>query len=240
MTAIAAPPTHRVITPAAGAAGVTPRRRHGIDGRPVPALRGRLHEAAIGPWLLIGARWIAATPSPDRAAVAAFVVTTAAMFTASAAYHCWTEASPRQVVARRWDHAMIHVAIAGTHTAVWPFVAPPAVAACALGGVWLVAAVGIVHAHRHVGRELTAQVDTHFVISAAGGATVLPWLVAGAPLASTILIVAGGIAYVIGALVLARRALDLAPGVFGYHESWHLFVVVGVALHAAGIAVLTA
>ncbi len=241
MTAITAPDVDRIrFGSVTDGPAADPPTRLGIDGRPVPLMRGRLHEAVIGPWLLVGARWVAATPTPARAAVVVFVLTTTAMFTASAAYHCWTEASARQVTARRLDHAMIHVAIAGTHSAVWPFVAPPAVTVVALVVVWLVALAGAGHALGSVDRRVTRHMDGHVTVSAATGVAVLPWLVTAAAPVTVAFVLAGGAAYLVGAAILGRRAFDVDPLLFGYHESWHVLVVVGVALHALAIVTLAA
>ena len=62
-------------------------------------------------------------------------------------------------------------------------------------------------------------------------------LVAAAPLASTVglgglaWLVAGGVAYTIGAIIFARERPDPFPGVFGHHEIWHLLVLVGSGCH---------
>ena len=47
--------------------------------------------------------------------------------------------------------------------------------------------------------------------------------------------IAGGIAHLSGAVCYARRGPNPIPGVFGYHEIFHLLVVLGVALHHAGL-----
>jgi hemolysin III len=44
-------------------------------------------------------------------------------------------------------------------------------------------------------------------------------------------LVLGGVAYTTGALVYALRRPDPLPRVFGYHEIFHLFVIVGAVCH---------
>jgi hemolysin III len=65
----------------------------------------------------------------------------------------------------------------------------------------------------------------------------LPRLVEHLGVVGTVLLVGGGLAYSVGALVYARRRPNPAPAVFGYHEIFHLLVVGGVALHFAAITV---
>jgi len=56
------------------------------------------------------------------------------------------------------------------------------------------------------------------------------------PLISTTqlaLLIAGGLAYTVGALIYASERPDPWPSVFGHHEIWHLFVLAGAACHFA-------
>lgn len=52
------------------------------------------------------------------------------------------------------------------------------------------------------------------------------------------LMLAGGVLYTAGAVVLLRRRPDPSPAVFGYHEVWHLLVVGGSLCHYALILLL--
>ena len=64
-------------------------------------------------------------------------------------------------------------------------------------------------------------------------------LLAAAPLAAAVSVggltwlVAGGVAYTIGAIIFSRERPNPFPGVFGHHEIWHLFVLVGSGCHFA-------
>ena len=44
-------------------------------------------------------------------------------------------------------------------------------------------------------------------------------------------LLAGGIFYTVGALVYITKKLDFIPGVFGFHEVWHSFVILGALAH---------
>ena len=50
------------------------------------------------------------------------------------------------------------------------------------------------------------------------------------------LLAAGGAAYTAGAVIYARRRPDPRPASFGYHEIFHVLVVVAAAAHFAAIA----
>ena len=51
---------------------------------------------------------------------------------------------------------------------------------------------------------------------------------------------AGGVIYTLGAVVYATKKLELIPGVLGFHEVWHIFVILGAAAHFVAIATLIA
>ena len=52
----------------------------------------------------------------------------------------------------------------------------------------------------------------------------------------TLLIALGGLLYMAGAVVYATQRPDPDPSVFGYHEVFHLFVILAAAAHFAAVA----
>ncbi len=64
----------------------------------------------------------------------------------------------------------------------------------------------------------------------------MPQLVGRLNVAAMVLIVVGGLAYSVGAVVYARRRPDPAPAVFGYHEVFHALTLVGVGCQYVAIA----
>ncbi len=50
------------------------------------------------------------------------------------------------------------------------------------------------------------------------------------------MIVGGGLAYTLGAVVYAIKRPDPWPTVFGYHEVFHLMTLIGAGLHLATVA----
>jgi hemolysin III len=52
------------------------------------------------------------------------------------------------------------------------------------------------------------------------------------------LLFAGGITYTLGAVFYATKRPTLWPGVFGFHEVWHLFVLGGTIFHYFAIRAL--
>ena len=56
-------------------------------------------------------------------------------------------------------------------------------------------------------------------------------LVKALPVGGVVWIVMGGVFYTVGAVIYARKKPDPFPGVFGFHEIWHLFVMAGSMSH---------
>jgi hemolysin III len=50
----------------------------------------------------------------------------------------------------------------------------------------------------------------------------------------------GGVAYTAGAIVYMLKKPDFIPGVFGFHEVWHIFVILGCLAHFLLIAIYIA
>ncbi|MBU4213572.1 MAG: hemolysin III family protein, partial [Actinobacteria bacterium] len=98
-----------------------------------------------------------------------------------------------------------------------------------LGAVWAIAAVGIVA--RSILRQLPKYV-TNTLYIALGWLTVLLVGAAGSmPVGAMVLMAASGLLYSAGFIVFVIERPNPWPGVFGFHEIWHLVVVVAAFLH---------
>ena len=50
--------------------------------------------------------------------------------------------------------------------------------------------------------------------------------------------IAGGVIYTIGAVVYATKLFNFIPGKFGFHEVWHIFVLLGALAHFISVMML--
>jgi hemolysin III len=136
---------------------------------------------------------------------------------------------------RRLDHTMIFVLIAGTYTPFALLVMKGTLAQVILISVWALAAAGAIFnlAWWNAPKPVTAAVylSTGWVALAA-----MPQLWEKIGPVGVGLIALGGALYTAGAVVYARKRPDPNPEVFGYHEIFHLLVIVAAAIQYAAIA----
>jgi hemolysin III len=207
--------------------------------RPKPRLRGVLHQWAFVASLAGGVVVVVASHgAAARVGAAAFATTVATMFGASALYHrvTWRPEIRRRL--RVLDQAGIFSLIAGTYTpfgllvlsGAWRWTILPIVWAGALAAIllkvfwldapkWLAAAIAV---------------GLGWV-----GAIAFPQILAAGVTTATLLL-AGGVAYSLGALVYVVRRPDPLPGVFGYHEVFHALTIVAVGAQYAAVAIVVA
>jgi hemolysin III len=71
----------------------------------------------------------------------------------------------------------------------------------------------------------------------------MSWLVVGAsgqllsalPVWVLTWLIIGGVIYTLGAVVYITKIFNFKPGVFGFHEVWHIFVLLAAAAHFVAV-----
>ena len=203
-----------------------------------PRLRGSSHLLAAVVTLPGAVVWtLVQDTTRDRVGVALFGFGVAVMFTCSALLHLrrWDAAMHERLF--RLDHTGIYCAIGGSAAGIavlgldgWPRRAMLIGAAVGTG-------VGIVLEWLPFAppRGLSNSV---YITLGWLPVLLLPWLWVAEGVAVVLLIVAGGVLYTSGAVIVALRRPDVLPGWFGYHELFHVLVILAVALHAAAVGLL--
>jgi hemolysin III len=202
-----------------------------------PSLRGVVHQWSFFVALAAGAALIVWAPAGRATAAAAiYSVALAGLLGTSALYHRVTWKPRARAWLRRLDHAMIFVLIAGTCTPFAVLVLAEPLRDVVLFGVWGGAAAGIVFTLVWVDapRWLTAAA---YVTLGWFAVIAFPQIWERAGGGAVALLVAGGLAYTAGAVIYARRRPDPRPTVFGYHEVFHVLVVIAALAHFVAVAV---
>lgn len=151
------------------------------------------------------------------------------LYTASTLYHAVPAAPSGAGVLRRLDHMMIYVLIAGTYTPICLLALHGAWRWTMLATIWSLAIAGVI---------VTGVWFKGLRWLSAGLYLGMGWLVviATGPLLHAIpaagfgWLAAGGAFYTVGAVIYGLKRPNFAPG-FGFHELFHIFVLLGSACH---------
>jgi hemolysin III len=156
------------------------------------------------------------------------------LFSASATYHMVRVKEKVLEIFRKVDHSAIYFLIAGTYT---PFCVNAFTGFWKWGMliiIWSLAAIGIgikVFIIR-VPRWLNAGIYIAMgwlVIGASGQ------LLAALPVWVITWLIIGGVVYTLGAIVYITKVFNFVPGIFGFHEVWHIFVLIAAAAHFVAV-----
>lgn len=201
-------------------------------GHPLPPLlRGWVHLVFFF-LSLPAAVFVVASAGSTRARVGAtvYAVGLCALFGVSAIYHRLRWSGPARRRMRRMDHATIFVMIAGSYTPLCLLVLRGATAGVILTVAWTGAVVGVVLASTGIAERSVLGLACYIAL---GWVMVLalPQLLRRLSATQMLLIIAGGLLYTAGAVILGTRRPDPFPRVFGYHEVWHVMVAAAAICH---------
>jgi hemolysin III len=162
-----------------------------------------------------------------------------AMLLASGIYHSANVNPAVLQTLRKIDHSAIFLLIAGTYTpfcllaftGFWHY--------GLLALIWAIAAIGILVKVFYIKSPRWLHTGIYVVM---GWLCVMaaPQMPSVLPTAALVWLFVGGVIYTLGAVVYATRILDFVPGKFGFHEVWHIFVLLGALAHFIAVMSLLA
>ena len=161
------------------------------------------------------------------------------LFAASAIYHMvWARPTILNNL-RKLDHSAIYILIAGTYT---PFCFNLFTGFWQWGMlilIWGLAIIGV--AVKLLWMDAPRWLYTGVYI-AMGWLALLgsKELLATLPAGAIAWLLIGGITFTVGAIIYATKSFNFFPGKFGFHEVWHIFVILGALAHFIGILVYIA
>ncbi len=154
------------------------------------------------------------------------------LYGASTLYHSLPLADRPLRALRTLDHIAIYFLIAGTYTPVALITLNGTLGWSVLGTVWVIALAGIPFKLFFLDAPVWLSTATYLGMGYLALLAVVP-IAQAVSLGGLVWLIAGGLAYTIGAVIYARRRPDPFPGRFGHHEIWHLLVLAGSACHYA-------
>ena len=152
------------------------------------------------------------------------------LFSASATYHMVRVKEKALEIFRKVDHSAIYFLIAGTYTpfcinaftGFWKWGMLTIIWSLALIGIGI--KVFIIRVPRWVNASIYIAMGW-LVVGASGQ------LLAALPVWVITWLIIGGVVYTLGAVVYITKIFNFVPGVFGFHEVWHIFVLVAAIAH---------
>lgn len=152
------------------------------------------------------------------------------LYTSSFLYHTLKISDDALLIFRKIDHIMIFILIAGSYTPICLVPLRGPWGWSVFGTVWGIALIGI--SLKIFTMNLPRWISTMIYL-------IMGWicLVAIYPLVkfldplSLFWLALGGFFYTFGSIIYAKKKPDPFPGIFGFHEIWHLFVILGSACH---------
>ena len=154
------------------------------------------------------------------------------LYGASTLYHTLPLPERPLRALRTLDHIAIYFLIAGTYTPVALITLNGRLGWTLLAAVWLIALAGIPFKLFFLDAPVWLSTGTYLAMGYLALVAVVP-LAHAVSFPGLAWLVAGGIAYTIGAVIYARQRPDPFPGRFGHHEIWHLLVLAGSGCHFA-------
>jgi hemolysin III len=152
------------------------------------------------------------------------------LYTASSIYHLVNSSQKVILFLRKLDHSMIYVLIAGTYTPICLICLTGNLRWYIFTAIWLLAAVGILLKLTFF--NLPRWISTSFYIG-------MGWFVVFfiSPVSRAIsakgmvFLVLGGIFYTLGGIIYASKWPKLHTKILGFHEIFHLFILLGSLNH---------
>lgn len=161
-----------------------------------------------------------------------FGLSMAGLYAASAIYHSLHVGERAMLWLRKLDHSAIFLLIAGSYTPLAYFGLSGVWRDVVLYVVWGIALSGILL--KLLTMRLPRWISTLLYVAMGWLALIfVPQLSHNLPAAALWWLGVGGALYTAGAVVYATKRWNPKPGVFGFHEIWHLFVLGGTGAHVA-------
>jgi hemolysin III len=201
-------------------------------------MRGVLHQWAFPASLAAGTGlMLEAGSARARIAILIYALSVAALLGTSALYH---RIDWRTLGARRWmrrlDHTMIFVLIAGSYTPFALLVLHGTLGVVILVAVWSAALAGAVFKLLWIDAP-GWLVATSYIAIGWVAVIAVPDLTTHLGIAPVVGLALGGVLYSVGGVVYALKRPDPVPAVFGYHEVFHLLVLLAAALQYTVVAI---
>lgn len=156
------------------------------------------------------------------------------LFSASSLYHAFKKKENELSFWRRMDRLAIFFMIAGTFTPICYFCLDGTYRWGMISFQWSLVGVGVMSQifFPRAPRTLYAII---YLFMGWSGLFTIKQVLANMSVSQTVLLFSGAAAFTLGGIIYAIKKPRLIPGVFSFHELFHIMVLIGGSLHYAMI-----
>jgi len=152
------------------------------------------------------------------------------LYSTSTLYHWLKLSDAGTKKLRKADHIMIFIYIAATYTPVCVVALRETIGWMLLAATWIVAIVGIIIKIFWMNAPRWLSTAIYVLMGWLAVVAIFP-LIDALQIGALFSLLAGGVFYTIGAVIYAIKKPNPLPGILGFHEIFHLFVLAGSFAH---------
>lgn len=156
------------------------------------------------------------------------------LFSASSLYHAFKKKENELSFWRRMDRLAIFFMIAGTFTPVCYFYLDGPYKWSMIAFQWSLVGVGLISQifFPRAPRTLYAVI---YLFMGWSGIFTIKQMLSNMSISQSVLMLSGAAAFTIGGIIYAIKKPKMIPGIFSFHELFHVMVLIGGVLHYAMI-----
>ena len=156
------------------------------------------------------------------------------LFLASTLYHAFKKKENELSFWRRMDRLAIFFMIAGTFTPICYFYLDGSYKWAMIAFQWSLVGVGVISQifFPRAPRQLYAMI---YLFMGWSGLFTIKQILAKMSLSQSVLLFTGAAAFTLGGIIYAIKKPKMVPGIFSFHELFHIMVLIGGVLHYAMI-----
>lgn len=156
------------------------------------------------------------------------------LFSASSLYHAFKKKENELSFWRRMDRLAIFFMIAGTFTPVCYFCLDGPYKWSMIAFQWSLVVVGVISQifFPRAPRKLYAVI---YLFMGWSGIFTIKQMLSNMSISQSVLMLSGAAAFTIGGIIYAIKKPKMIPGIFSFHELFHIMVLIGGVLHYAMI-----
>ena len=152
------------------------------------------------------------------------------LYSASAVYHLLKVPARVEVVLRKLDHIMIFVLIAGTYTPICLIALRGPAGYAMLTVVWSLAVAGVFFKVFYLNAPRWAYTGVYLLMGWMSLFIMVP-LARAVGFRTLLWLLVGGAFYSLGAVIYGLKKPNLIPGWLGFHEIFHVLIIMGSLSH---------